>query len=256
MQDSSSSFETFLQSLGIPELCQLNQKLFKKQFHELAKLNRASKEQFSKEVASIVWTHTLKKSTMNIPALVTESLEYIEVAYIHVALESKAHFKKIAEVIHRIPYPVVLMMTYQNELCISTALKRINQADTSKLTVEEYLYSGWIDLDSQTSEQKAFLESMQIKQLSFENFYTFYQDIAHRIVALKASALGGTFSTEQTPQKKQILDKIQPLQEQIVSLKSSIKKESQFNAKVRLNMQIKSVEHEIQNLKEQLIDKK
>jgi hypothetical protein len=241
-----------LQSLGIPKLCELNQKLFKKQFHELAKLNRASKEQFSKEIASIVWTHTLKKSTMNIPALVTESLEYIEVAYIHVALESKAHFKKIAEVIHRIPYPVVLMMTYHNELCISTALKRINQADVSKLTVEEYLYSGWIDLDAPSSEKNAFLESMQIKQLSFENFYAFYQDIAHRIVALRASVLGGTFSTEQTPQKKQILDKIQPLQEQIVSLKSSIKKESQFNAKVRLNMQVKSIENEINALKEAL----
>jgi hypothetical protein len=189
---------------------------------------------------------------MNIPVLVTESLEYIEVAYIHVALESKAHFKKIAEVIHRIPYPVVLMMTYHNELCISTALKRINQADVSKLTVEEYLYSGWIDLDAPSSEENAFLESMQIKQLSFENFYAFYQDIAHRIVALRASVLGGTFSTEQTPQKKQILDKIQPLQEQIVSLKSSIKKESQFNAKVRLNMQVKSIEDEINRLKEAL----
>ena len=248
MSDTVGLFETFLQSLGIPELCQLNQKLFKKQFHELAKLNRASKEQFSKEVASIVWTHTLKKSTMNIPPLVTESLEYIEVAYIHVALESKAHFKKIAEVIHRIPY----MMTHHNELCISTALKRINQADISKLTVEEYLYSGWIDLGSPTSEQKAFLESMQIKQLSFENFYAFYQDIAHRIVALKASSFGGAFSTEQASQKKQILDKMKPLQEQIVSLKNSIKKESQFNAKVRLNMQVKAIESEIEKLKESL----
>ena len=252
MQDSFNYFETFLQSLGIPELCQLNQKLFKKQFHELAKLNRASKEQFSKEVASIVWTHTLKKSTMNIPPLVTESLEYIEVDYIHVALESKAHFKKIAEVIHRIPYPVVLMMTYHNELCICTALKRINQADISKLTVEEYLYSGWIDLDSPSLEQKAFLESMQIKQLSFKNFYTFYQGIAHRIVALKATALGGAFSTEQTLQKKQILDKIQPLQEQIVSLKNMIKKESQFNAKVRLNMQVKQLTEQIDKLKNKL----
>jgi len=180
------------------------------------------------------------------------SLEYIEVAYIHVALESKAHFKKIAEIIHRIPYPVVLMMTYHDELCISTAPKRINQADTSKLTVEEYLYSGWIDLSSPTTEQKAFLESMQLKQLSFENFYTFYQDISHRIVALQASLLGGVFSTEQTSSQKQILDQINPLQEQVRALKSRITKESQFNVKVRLNMQIKSIEEEINVLKEGL----
>jgi len=145
-----------------------------------------------------------------------------------------------------------LMMTVEDELCLSTAPKRINQSDTSKLTVEEYLYSGWIDLASPTKAQQAFLESLQLGQLSFENFYTFYKDICERIVALEAASLGAGFSTEQTPQKKQILDKIQPLQEQIVSLKHTIKKESQFNAKVRLNMQVKVLESEIEKLTESL----
>jgi len=56
------------------------------------------------------------------------------------------------------------------------------------------------------------------------------------------------FATEQTPQKKQILDKIQPLQEQIVSLKNAIKKVSQFNAKARLNMEAKQIERLKSNL--------
>jgi hypothetical protein len=47
---------------------------------------------------------------------VTDRLEYIEVAFLHVDLEERTHFKKVAEVIHRIPYPVVLMMTFSNEL--------------------------------------------------------------------------------------------------------------------------------------------
>ncbi len=245
-------FEAFVKSLGLPEATRLNQRLFKKQFYELAKLNKAQREQFAKAVENIVWTHTLKKGTINIPPLVTEKLEYIEVAYIHVEMTERIHFKKVAEVIHRIPYPVVLMMTVEDELCLSTAPKRINQSDTSKLTVEEYLYSGWIDLASPTKAQQAFLESLQRGQLSFENFYTFYQDICERIVALEAASLGAGFSTEQTPQKKQILDKIQPLQEKIVSLKHAIKKESQFNAKVRLNMQVKSLEEEIKGLKNRL----
>jgi hypothetical protein len=36
------------------------------------------------------------------------------------------------------------------------------------------------------------------------------------------------------------------------TIKSCIKKESQFNAKVRLNMQVKSIEDEINALKEAL----
>lgn len=247
-----NAFDKFVASLGIPELCHLDKKLFKKQFHTLAKLNRASKEQFSKEVASIVWTHTLKKSTINIPPLVTETLDYIEVAYIHVTLEHKRHFKKIAETIHRIPYPVVLMLTYQDELCISTAPKRINQADISKLTVEEYLYGKWIDLSKPSSVEKEFLESLQLKKLSFENFYTFYTDICNRVVALEVSVLGADFSTDNTSQKKPILDKINKLKEEVLSLKNAVKKETQFNTKVRLNMQVKNVEEEIMGLKDRL----
>jgi hypothetical protein len=47
-------------------------------------------------------------------------------------------------------------------------------------------------------------------------------------------AMDSEFSTEKTSQKKQILDKIYPIEEQVVSLKNAIKKESKFNAKVRL----------------------
>jgi hypothetical protein len=172
-------------------------------------------------------------------------LEYIEIAYIHVEMTEQAHFKRVAETIHRIPYPVVLMLTQGDALCLSTAPKRINQADPSKLTTEEYFYTDWIDLSAPTEAQEAFWGSMQLGQLSFENFHTFYQDICERIVALEAAQLSGAYSTEDIAQKKQILDKIHPLQEQVRALKSRITKESQFNAKVRLNMQIKSMEEEI-----------
>ena len=236
------------ESLGLPEATHLNRRLFKKQFYELAKLNKAAKEQFAKAVENIVWTHTLKKGTINIPPLVTEKLEYIEVAYIHVEMTERTHFKKVAEVIHRIPYPVVLMMTEGDALCLSTAPKRINQSDTSRLTAEEYLYSEWIDLASQTTVQRAFLESLQLHRLSFENFHTFYQDICEQIVALAVSRWSGKYSSDNISKKKKILDKIQPLQEQIASLKHAIKKESQFNTKVRLNMQLKALEKQIQEL--------
>ena len=247
-----SPFERFIEGLGLPEASHLDQKLFKKQFYELAKMGRTQQEQFAKEVESIVWTHTLKKGTINIPPLVTDTVEYLEVAYIHVNLHERTHFKKVAEVIHRIPYPVVLLLTHKEQLCISTAPKRINQADISKLTVESYFYSEWIDLQNPTEAQQAFLESLKVKHLSFENFQAFYKDICDRIVALEASALGTGFSTDQTSQKKRILDKIQPLQEKIASLKSAIKKETQFNAKVRLNMQVKKLSEEIEALKMEL----
>jgi hypothetical protein len=246
------SIETFIESLGIPEACFLGKKIPKSQFYTLGKMNTAQQKSFAVQVDSITWTHTLKKSTINIAPLVTEQIEYIEIAFVRVVLHEKGSCRKIAEVIQAIPYPVVLFMSYGTDLCINVAKKRINQADTSKLTTDEYLYTDWIDLSHPDDAQKAFLESLKLSHLSFENFYTFYADIASRIIALEAASLGAEFSTDGTSQKKSIVDKINKLKEQILSLRNSIKKESQFNAKVRLNLQVKNLLAEIETLKNNL----
>ena len=236
-------------SLEIPDTCRIDQRLHKKQFYELGSMNRAQQEQFASAVESITWTHTLKKSTINIPPFVTESVEYIEIAFIHVKLKEKVSVKKVAEVIHRIPYPIVLFVSYEDELCLSAALKRINQADISKLTVDEYLQSDWIDLKNPSDAATAFFESLKASKLSFENFYRFYQDVCDRIIAFKAASYGAVFSTQQTPQRKQNIDKIKSLLAEIVSLRTMIKKETQFNAKVALNIELKKANDKLNELK-------
>jgi len=245
-------FEAFIASLEIPDTCRIDQRLHKKQFYELGRMNRAQQEQFASAVENITWTHTLKKSTINIPPFVTESVEYIEIAFIHVKLKEKASIKKVVEVIHRIPYPVVLFLTYGDELSLSTALKRINQADISKLTVDAYLQSDWIDLKNPSDAATAFFESLKASKLSFENFYRFYRDICDSIIAFEAASYGAAFSTQQSPQKKQNIDKIKSLQAEIVLLKTMIKKETQFNAKVDLNIKIKKLSDEMEGLKSSL----
>lgn len=201
------------------------------------------------QVDSITWTHTLKKSTINIAPLVTEQIEYIEIAFIHVELHEKGNCRKIAEVIQAIPYPVVLFMSCGVHLCMNVAKKRINQADISKLTTDEYLYTDWIDLSHPNDAQKAFLESLKLSHLSFENFYAFYADIADRIIALEAASISGAFCMEQTPQKKQTLDKIKSLQGEIASLRAAMKKETQFNAKVVLSIELKKANKKLNVLK-------
>ena len=245
-------YEAFIDSLNIPEACRLDKRLPKNQFYELAKMNTAQQKSFAVQVESITWTHTLKKSTINIPPFVSEQVEYIEVAFVHVKLHDKGGYRKVSEVIQRIPYPVVLFMSCGTELCINVASKRINQADVSKLTTDEYLYTDWIDLSHPSDAQEAFLESIRVNRLSFENFYSFYADITSRIIALEAADLGAEFSTDDTSQKKPIVDKINKLKEQILSLRNTIKKESQFNAKVRLNMQVKELNEKIEGLKSSL----
>ena len=162
------TYAEFIESLGIPEACRLDKRLPKNQFYGLAKMNSAQQKSFAAQVESITWTHTLKKSTINISPFVSEQVEYIEVAFIHVKLHEKSGHRKVSEVIQRIPYPVVLFMSCGAELCINVASKRISQADISKLTTDEYLYTDWIDLSHPDNAQKTFLKSIRVNRLSLK----------------------------------------------------------------------------------------
>ena len=54
-----------------------------------------------------------------------------------------------AEVVQRaIPYPLVIVFEYEQSLDISLADKRINRADSSKLTVAHFYESGWLSTDT------------------------------------------------------------------------------------------------------------
>lgn len=57
-------------------------------------------------------------------------------------------------------------------------------------------------------------------------------------------------STEETPQRKQILDKIKSLKGEIASLRGAMKKETRFNAKVDLNIELKKANDKLNELKE------
>ncbi len=101
-------------------------------------------------------------------------------------------------------------------------------------------------------ETKRGKEMSSYQSLFREVVDSFYADITSCIVALEVASLGAEFSTEDIFEKKPIIDKINKLNDEIISLKSAIKKESQFNAKVRLNMRVKSLEEEIRGFKNRL----
>lgn len=244
--------ERFIENFSIPKECFLGKKIAKSHFYELKKMNTADKTSFSSYIDSIIWLYTLKKSTINIPILKTKELEYIEIEFIHVSLKEKVSIKKFAQIIHLIPYPIVLFFTYKNEFALCTALKRINQLDSSKLTIENYFETNWIDLSSQNDEVNSFLQSLQINNLSFDNFYALYQDICNRITAFELTQFGVSFSTDNIAQKRENIDKIMVLNKEIMSLKKVLQKETQFNTKVNLNIEIKKLSKKVDELKKGL----
>ena len=58
--------ETLYEIMAIPDACHLGKRVFKKLFHENAKLGATDKKAFREDIDVITWEYTLKPSTIPI----------------------------------------------------------------------------------------------------------------------------------------------------------------------------------------------
>lgn len=236
--------DSFLQSLNIPESCALNKRVFKKLFEENARLNATDKKALKDDVVEIRWLYTLKTTTINIQRYVDAQRDYTEIAILLVKLVNPSRFKRIADFMQRaIPYPLVLIFAHENQIALSLAEKRINQADPKKLVIETSLETDWIALDQQTDIQRQFMADLSLKRLSFLHFYALYQDLCARVVALNCASYSGVYQVrtqDGTGQadRLQTLQEIEKLAQQQAELRNRLKKETQMGRQVALNSEI------------------
>ncbi len=243
----------FYGALNIPDTCYLGKPIFKKVFYAHAELNAADKKVFTNDVDAIEWRYTLKPSTINIPSFETKDYEYLEVAIIDVLLKDPLRHKRIAQIIQRvIPYPTLVVFNHNSSIALNLALKRINQADQNKIMVETVHGTPWINLDCPSDGEEDFLKSLDSNTFSFNHFYDWYADLVQRVVALNCAQISGNYSInshETGVDRVEELREIYSLEQQENRLRSSLKKETQFNRRVDLNMRIKKTIEQIEKHK-------
>ena len=237
---------------NIPARCELGSTVFKKFFYENAKLNKSDRELFIRSIDKIKWEYCLKNETLNIKPFKDDIREYSEVEILKIELKIPNKTKRIAEIVMRaIPYPMVLIFQYNNEIQLFTGHQRLNLSDSNKNTLEELIFTDWINLDDLDEADEKLFESLNIKNLSFINFYTFYKDIVDTLIKYNASKLIGEPVNEDADEVKSVYEDLTLIDDEIESIKSKIKKETQFNRRLEMNMQIK----ELETKKDELINK-
>jgi len=125
----------------------------------------------------------------------------------------------------------------------AAGMPRINLADRQKHTIEEFVFSPWMDIQNLTAQDHDFLTSIQANNLSFTNFYRFYSDFVDQLHLYNASNLIGKTLQNKSPQEaQQAYTEITVIEKELASLRAQLKKESMFNRKVALNVEIKQLE--------------
>ena len=122
-------------------------------------------------------------------------------------------------------------------------------ADSEKIMVEEFQDTAWLNLETPEEHEKEFLDSLDITNFSYNNFFDFYSDLTERVVALNCAQYSGKYSAEPVQpdvNRAEVLEEINALQQKQAELRAVLNKESQFNQKVGLNMKIKKIAEQIE----------
>lgn len=253
--------QAFYERIGLVErLPALNKKLDKKMFYDFADINRKEKNIIKKYVDRMELTFLLIPSTINIQAFINEEYHYEGVQYVTVRLRNNVTDKQIQvleEVIHgALPNPVVLIFSLQDELMVSTCLKRLNKVNKSQVVLDEIHHTGWFQNDDSNNITAEFLKSIRISNLSFFNFYKYYKEIDIAVKAYQDAGIVGSFEVikedEERQRRDELIKKVEDLEQEKNRLMKVIKRESQFNKKVELNMKVQQLNKEMERIKASL----
>lgn len=244
------------EKMNIPSSCEVGNTIFKKLFYENANMSSSDKEIFTNHIDKIVWKYSFKEENLNIKGYKTDELEYEEIAVIEVLLNNDKKYKRIAEIIQNtIPYPLILVFVSEDRILLNTASKRINKVDISKNTVEDYIYSSWINFSNLNDNEEKFLQSLNIREFSFINIYKFYCSFVEKVKMFNASAVTGDFESLKNKDIEEVNTlniQIESLNIEIEKLRGELKKEQHFNKRVDINIKIKKMESKRNNLIEKL----
>ena len=223
--------------LNIPDSCFIGNTIYKKLFYENADLSTSDKSLFTDTISKITWIYCLKPETINIPAYKDELRDYPEIEVIEVLVHKDYKLKRIAEIIMRtIPYPMLLVFKWEDEKQLYVAHQRVSQSDSSRNTIEEFISTDWLDGDS------ALFARLDIREMRFTNFFTLYSDIVDTISIYNLSTIIPTDDNITGAEARELSAKIEEIEGQITSLRAKLKKETQFNRKMELNIEIKRLE--------------
>jgi len=244
--------------MAIPKTCRLGKRVYKRLFHENAKLSATDRKALSDDVDTILWQYTLKPTTIPIQPYEDDQREYLETALLQVDMKQTGRVNQLAEIVHRaIPYPLFVVFVFDTTCSISLAYKRFSQAEKEAIVAEGFQATPWIDLSNPTKIQDAFLESLNISTWPHTHFFAFYRAAMDRVVALACAEYSGHYSLKPShglsvDDRVNKLKQIEKLQQEKSEIQGKLKKENNLGTQVQLNTRIKNIMDQIKAIKSEL----
>lgn len=218
-----------------PRQAEFNRVLPKSKIYEHARPSRSIRDRFVQEVDQIVWKYKLSPETVNLAGRPGVS----EIQIFSVSLRSEGLSESILRTIDKaIPFPIVFELCYQERIKSTAAFKRPNEADSAKWVVDAYFETPWLPVTRPRDSLPVALDLLGL-----------FEQILRRHIPLPARP-GESL--------RQLVDRtaaIQTRQAECRKLEARLQQEKQFNRKVELNQELRTLRNELNSLSRLTEDK-
>lgn len=250
----------------IPDSALISQNIPKKVIFEEAELKKADRDIFTKYIKKIIFSYQLNEDSLRLKPYLDEERKYYEIEFINLILKEENFTKleengfkednklnRIADILFRfIPNPMVLSFEINNEINLFVSHIKDSLADSEKITLDDVISTGWINFSSLSEFDEKLFEDLKLDNLNFNNAYTFYDDIISAILKYNGSKEAGVEVNAENDEILEIMAQIEKIGKKIEKLKREIKKVSNFNEKMDINIQIHTLKEEKSKLQEEL----
>ena len=216
--------------LNIPKRAFYNRRIPKNKLYKQIGIDPKLERKFIDEIEHIIWKYKLSQETINLEP--TKEVEEIQV--FEIKLKERDISIEVLENIDRIiPYPILYIIRYNDNIKLTIAYKERNKIDENKMVVHSYYQSEWMKEDDLKID---ILQGLNLKEV--------YDNIIRQLIPLESKI------QDDIEELIELNERIESLKKEIKRLEKRIIKEKQFNRKVDLNIKLQKKKRELEELLE------
>ena len=254
--------------IKVPDAAIVNNIIPKQDIFEATGMTKSDKDYFVRYVKQIRWLYKFDDASVRIKPFDNDEKSYLEAELIGIKLKKEfqeynhntgkfhrfdSRLNRIVDILLRfIPYPILLCAEFNDEIKFYVSHISESKSDYDKITLDELIYTDWIDVNNLDGFDKELIDKLQIDNLDKTNVFTFYDDIVTAIIQYNGSKEVGQEVTLSSDEIQKIMDEIKVLERKIAEIRVAIRREDNFNKKMDYNIQIKELQMEIKLLQEEL----
>lgn len=203
----------------LPKSTLVNRFIPKNSFDEYS--SASQKKKFKEWIEKITWLNKLSVDTINL-----NGNEIDEIQIFEIQLKEKENIMPLLNIIDKaIPYYIIFVIIYRDEIKISTSKKHGHIHDENNAVIDWTFTTEWLSLSD-------FTLQLNLK----ESIDSVYADFCAQISNKQGKNIDEIVEVDKQTTK---------ILKQIADLERKIKNEKQFNIKVELNQKLKALRSQL-----------